>query len=71
MDINIYNWPAVKEDIQRSGIFDLIPLDRESYAFITGSEHGYRVSDTILSDLRSKGEKIPVPLEERLRRYVA
>jgi hypothetical protein len=69
MEINIHNWPAVRTDIVNNGVFDLIPIDRATYAFITGSDTGYRLSDDILSTLKLNGEEIPAPLARRIRRY--
>jgi hypothetical protein len=70
MDININNWPAVRADIQINGVYDLIPIDGASYAFITGSDTGYRLSDDLLSTLKINGEEIPASLAAKIRRYL-
>jgi hypothetical protein len=69
MEISIHNWPAVRADIVNNGVFDLIPIDCATYAFVTGSDTGYRLSDDILSALRLNGEEIPAPLARKIRRY--
>jgi hypothetical protein len=69
MEINIHNWPAVRADIVNNGVFDLIPIDCATYAFITGSDTGYRLSDDTLSTLKLNGEEIPAPLARKIRRY--